>query len=186
MRVRMIIAALLTALALVGARPFGGVTFGADIPRLAGVVTDQAGVIGDQKAEVERALDDVLKRQGVQVFVLFVRTTGDRTVTEFVDETAKENSLGADDALVLVAVDDRTDAIWVSNALSITDSEINGIIAGTLEPGLRSGDFAGAMINTANGAYRRSRAIRCATRRASPTVSCPRTRKTTSTSPPGP
>ena len=148
-RVRMSVAALLTALALVGARPFGGVAFGADIPRLAGVVTDQAGVIGDQKDEVERALADVLKQQGVQVFVLFVRTTGDQTVTEFVDATAKENSLGADDALVLVALDDRTDAIWVSNALSITDSEINGIIAGTLEPGLRSGDFAGAMINTA-------------------------------------
>jgi len=149
MRARMVVAALLAALALVGGRPFGGTTLGADIPRLAGAVTDQAGVIGDRKAEVERALDEVLKQQGVQVFVLLVRTTGGQPVTGFVDETATQNSLGADDALVLVAIDDHTDAIWVSNSLSITDGEINGIIAGTLEPGLRSGDFAAAMINTA-------------------------------------
>jgi uncharacterized membrane protein YgcG len=92
----------------------------------------------------------VLAEHHVQLFVLFVATTGDATVTDFVDETAKENSLGADDALLLVALDDRTDAIWVSNALPITDDEINEVISGTLEPGLRSGDFAQAVIDTAD------------------------------------
>ena len=143
------IAAVLVALALFAVRPFAGTALAADIPRLDGAVTDQVGVIGDQGDEVLAALDDVLQAQGVQVFILFVRSTGDLTVTEFVDQTASRNSLGADDALVLVAIDDRTDAIWVSDSLSITDDEINGIIAGTLEPGLRSGDFAAAVIDTA-------------------------------------
>jgi hypothetical protein len=71
------------------------------------------------------------------------------TATEFADETARVNSLGGDDALLLVAVDDRTDAIWVSNALPITDAEINDVIVGALEPGLRSGDFPAAVVATA-------------------------------------
>ena len=57
--------------------------------------------------------------------------------------------MGVDDALVLVAVDDRTDYIWVSDGLdSITDDELDAIITGTLEPALRDGDFAGAAIAT--------------------------------------
>lgn len=93
-------------------------------------------------------MDNVLDDKGVQVFVLFVSTTQDMAVTDFVDETARVNSLGADDALVLVAIDDRTDAIWVSDALPITDDELNAIIADTLEPALRDADYAGAAIAT--------------------------------------
>jgi uncharacterized membrane protein YgcG len=120
-----------------------------DVPRLDGTITDQVGALTDRTEEVLAALDTVLDEQGVQVFVLFVSSTDDMTVTDFVDETAKTNSLGADDALVLVAVDDRTDAIWVSDSLSITDEELNEIIGGTLEPALRDGDFANAVIVTA-------------------------------------
>jgi uncharacterized membrane protein YgcG len=121
----------------------------AEIPRLQGTITDQVGVIGDRRDEVLGALDSVRDKQGVQVFVLFVKSTDDMTVTDFVDETARSNSLGADDALVVVAIDDRSDAIWVSDSLPISDSELNGIIAGTLEPALRGGDFPGAVIATA-------------------------------------
>jgi uncharacterized membrane protein YgcG len=120
-----------------------------DIPRLSGSITDQTGTLADGKAEIETALDEVLAQDHVQLFVLFVSTTGDMTSTDFVDETAKENSLGADDALLLVALDDRTDAIWVSDSLPITTDELNDIIANTLEPGLRDGDFPAAVIATA-------------------------------------
>jgi uncharacterized membrane protein YgcG len=123
--------------------------FAANVPRLAGAVTDSADVLDGRVDEVEVAITDLLKQQDVQLFVLFVDTTGDLTATEFVDETARVNSLGANDALLLVAVDDRTDAIWVSDALPITDTELDGIIADTLEPALRDGDFAGAAIASA-------------------------------------
>ena len=62
------------------------------------------------------------------------RPTGSRR-PEYATETARINSLGADDALVLVALGDRTDAIWVAEGLdAITDAEIDAIIAGELEP----------------------------------------------------
>ncbi|HET7182625.1 MAG TPA: TPM domain-containing protein [Candidatus Limnocylindrales bacterium] len=120
-----------------------------DVPRLDGAVTDQTGQLAGATSDIETALDGVLQEDGVQLFVLFVPTTGDMTATEFADETARVNSLGGDDALLLVAVEDRTDAIWVSNALPVTDDEINGVIVDTLEPGLRDGDFPAAVIATA-------------------------------------
>lgn len=121
----------------------------ADPPRLDGPITDQVGALDGGASEITRALDVLLEDEGVQLFVLFVDSTEDLTVTEFVDETARINSLGADDALLLVALEDRTDAIWVSESLPITDGELSEVIAGTLEPGLREGDFPAAVIATA-------------------------------------
>ena len=123
----------------------------ADIPRLEGPVTDRAGVLDGQVDDVEAALADLLDDQGIQLFVLFVDTTEELTVTEFADETARVNSLGADDALLVVAIEDRTDAIWISDRLDdeITDRELDEVISGTLEPALRDGDFAAAAIATA-------------------------------------
>jgi uncharacterized membrane protein YgcG len=123
--------------------------FAADPPRLTGSITDQTGALDGSTDDIDAALDDLLAQQRVQLFVLFVGTTGDLTATEFVDETARINSLGADDALLLVAIDDRTDAIWVSDSLEITSDELNLVISDTLEPALRDGDFGAAVIATA-------------------------------------
>ncbi|MBI2782324.1 MAG: TPM domain-containing protein [Chloroflexi bacterium] len=98
---------------------------------------------------IKASLDDLLAKQRVQVFVLFVGSTGALTSTEFVDETARINSLGGDDVLLLVAVDDRTDAIWVSDSLAITNDELNRVISDTLEPALRTGTFDIAVIEAA-------------------------------------
>lgn len=125
------------------------VAWAADVPRLEGTVTDLTGELAGATGEIESALETVQAESGVQLFVLFVQTTDDLTATEFVDEAARVNSLGGDDALLLVALEDRTDAIWVSNALPITDAEINDVIVEALEPGLRDGDFPGAVIAAA-------------------------------------
>jgi uncharacterized membrane protein YgcG len=120
-----------------------------DILRLTGPVTDTTGVLAGREGDIEDAIDRTLDADGVQVFVLFVETTGDRSVAEYAFETAAANSLGVDDALLLVAVEDRTDYIWLSDGLgAITDDELDAIITGTLEPRLRDGDEAGAAIAT--------------------------------------
>lgn len=125
----------------------------ASVPRLQGQVTDQAGVLGDRVGEVEDALATLLREHDVQLFVLFVQTTGDMTVTEFANETARTNSLGVNDALLVVAMTDRTDAIWISDGLAgtLTDPELNQVIADDVEPALRNGDAAGAAIAAAKG-----------------------------------
>lgn len=112
-------------------------------------ITDPSGSLAGGEQEIGDAIDATLDAHDVQVFVLFVETTGDLTAAEYVAETARQNSLGGDDVLLLVAVDDRTDQIWVSDGLeAITDDELDEIITGTLEPGLRDGDFPAAVTAT--------------------------------------
>jgi uncharacterized membrane protein YgcG len=110
-----------------------------EIMRLDGPVTDTAGALTGRTAELEQAIETTLDH-GVQVFVLFVRSTDDLTAADYAAQTADRNSLGVDDALLLVAMDDRTDYIWVSDSLEeITDDELDAILAEALEPSLRDG-----------------------------------------------
>lgn len=142
------VAIVLAALvALVVAPPL----LAAEIPRIAGPVTDETGVLDGRVDEVEAATDRLLEEHGVQLFVVFVPTTDELNAPEFASQTAESNSLGANDALLLVAVNDRTDAIWLADGLdAISDDEIDTILADVLEPRLRDGDFAGAAAATAD------------------------------------
>jgi uncharacterized membrane protein YgcG len=140
-----LVAALIAAVMVLVAGP--GVLRAEDILRLERPVTDSAGVLGGRVGEIESAIDRTLDGHRVQVFVLYVRTTGDRPMADYAEETAATNSLGVDDALLVVAMDDRTDYIWVADSLDeITDDELDAILTGELEPPLRDGDPAGAAI----------------------------------------
>ncbi|MBA2701032.1 MAG: TPM domain-containing protein, partial [Chloroflexi bacterium] len=136
---RALLAACLLALVVVTT------VHGEDVQRLSGPVTDTTGELTARRAEIVTAIDATLEEDGVQVFVLFVRTTGNRSTSDFAVETAQLNSLGVNDVLLLVALDDRTDYLWVSDGLDIEDDELDEIISETLEPGLGEGDFAGAV-----------------------------------------
>jgi uncharacterized membrane protein YgcG len=126
-----------------------GSALGADIPRLATSITDRTGSIEDA-ATVQGAIDSLLDRYNIQLFVLFVPTTDELNAPEFASETAAQNSLGANDALLLVAIQDRSEAIWVADGLDeISDEEIDGILADVLEPRLADGQFDEAVIDTA-------------------------------------
>jgi uncharacterized membrane protein YgcG len=119
-----------------------------DILQLQGAVTDTTGNLASGTADIEAAIEATLD-DGVQVFVLFIETTGDQPADDYVRETARANSLGGDDALILVALEDRADQIWVADSLDeISDDELDEIVTGTLEPGLRDGDFPAAVIRT--------------------------------------
>jgi uncharacterized membrane protein YgcG len=120
-----------------------------DILRLEGPVTDTTGVLADGRDEITSTINRTFAQDGVQAWVLFVQTTGDRSAEAYVRETAQQNSLGTNDALVLVALDDRTDQIWVADGLDeITNDELDAIVTGTLEPALGDGDFTGAVVRT--------------------------------------
>jgi uncharacterized membrane protein YgcG len=116
-------------------------------PSLDGPVTDHAGVL--DSGAVADAIERTLDEHAVQAWVLFVESTDGQNAVDYAQETFRINSMGADDVLLLVAVDDRTDAIWVSESLDgITPDEVDAIIVGELEPRLRDGDFTGAAVAT--------------------------------------
>ena len=145
-RVRAIAASLASAvLVLLAAMPALAVD---TLPRLQERVTDQAGVLSDADVQqVEQALADLEASHNIQLFVAFVDSTGVEDVTSFTESTARNSSLGGNDALLLVAVGDRSDALWVGDSLDeVTDDEIDAILGDAVEPRLQDGDFAGAAV----------------------------------------
>src|SRR5690606_38005598 len=57
------------------------------------------------------------------------------------------NSFGGNDALLVVALDDRSDALWVSDAIEeVTTDEIDQLLTEELEPRLGDGEFENAVI----------------------------------------
>jgi uncharacterized membrane protein YgcG len=119
-----------------------------EVPRLVDQVTDDAGLLTGREDEVREVLAEEQDR--VQLFVFTTDTTGPSTVTDFADEVAEGNSLGGDDALLLVAIDDRSYALWAADDLeNVSDAELTSISRDVVEPLLVSGDFPEAAIETA-------------------------------------
>ena len=125
--------------------------FAASIPEIQGPITDETGLLDDGRAEIEAAIDELLAEHDVQLFVAFVPTTGELTAQDYAEGVAVGNSLGGNDALLLVASEDRTYYTWAGPGLEdvITADEVNDINASALEPQLREGDFPGAVVAVA-------------------------------------
>jgi uncharacterized membrane protein YgcG len=116
-------------------------------------VTDLSGVMSaDDIAQAEDAIATIDEEANVQLFALFVSSTDGLSITDFADETAARSSLGGNDALLVVAIDDRLDGIWVGDLLAdVTDEEIDRIIAEGVEPNLRASEWGGAVEAAAFG-----------------------------------
>ncbi len=149
---RLLVPVALLALLLVPAFHAPPVALAADIPRLSGTITDRTGELDRNDPRIQGALDRLQRDHGIQLFVLFVDSTDDLSVTDYATEVAARNSLGVNDALLVVALQDRTDALWLSDGLdNITNSEVDRVIASEVEPRLGDGDYAGAVAAAADG-----------------------------------
>ncbi|HKG56243.1 MAG TPA: TPM domain-containing protein [Candidatus Limnocylindrales bacterium] len=123
----------------------------ATIPQLRGPITDQTGVLSGGESRITDAIDRLERDHKVQLFVLFVQSTEDLNADDYVSETARRNSLGGNDVLLLVALQDRSDRFWASDLLTnLPSQELNQIAVDDLEPRLQAGDYAGAVVAAAN------------------------------------
>jgi uncharacterized membrane protein YgcG len=120
-----------------------------ELPQLAEQITDEAGLLVGREDEVQEALSAT--RDQVQLFVLTIDTTGASPVTDFADEVAASSSLGGDDALLIIAIDDQSYALWASDDLeTVSDAELATISRDVVEPQLADGAFAEAVIDAAS------------------------------------
>ena len=128
-----------------------------DFPRLSGPITDLTDTLSSsEEAQAQEAIVDLRSAQAIDLWVLFTDTTNPQSVTEYAQEVADRNSLGTNDVLLVVAMDDRTDALWLSDGLDdITDDEVDSIISNQVEPQLADGDFVGAIEAAARASRRR-------------------------------
>ncbi|HEY7465051.1 MAG TPA: TPM domain-containing protein, partial [Candidatus Limnocylindria bacterium] len=116
-------------------------------------VVDQAGVMNAQDFDqAQQGIDRLEDQANAQLWALFVDSTGGQEVTDYADTVAAENSLGGNDALLVVAIDDRRDAIWVGDLLTgASDQELDQILAERVEPQLGDGEWGAAVAGAADG-----------------------------------
>lgn len=116
-------------------------------------VVDETGVISDaQRDEALAAIEALDDAQNVQLWALFVSTTGGQPITDYAEAVAAENSLGGNDALLVVAVDDRRDALWVGDLLDdVSDDDLDRILGDGVEPNLADGEWGAAIAAAAVG-----------------------------------
>ena len=121
------------------------------IPNLDSAVTDQTGLLQSDRALIDQSLQTLFDKTGVQLYVLFVPTTGGVPISDYARQAGAQ--LGPRDALLVVAVDDRTDNLSIGSALSssVSQVELDVIRSEVLEPLLASGDYGEAVIATASG-----------------------------------
>ncbi|MGH3724175.1 MAG: TPM domain-containing protein [Mycobacterium sp.] len=124
----------------------------ADPPfRVPGYVTDRAKVLKNP-ARVRAAIDQLYNKQKVRLWVVYVDSFDGTDPQTWADRTTKASGLGARDALLAVATEERSYAFVVASDITkVSDSEIENLRTNTIEPALRKSDWDGAAINTANG-----------------------------------
>jgi uncharacterized protein len=122
------------------------------VPALKARVTDLTGTLtATQQQELEEKLSSFEERKGTQVAVLIVPTTEPEDIAAYAIRVVEQWKLGrstADDgALLLVAKNDRRIRIEVGQGLegALNDATSRRIIADTITPLFRQGDFFGGI-----------------------------------------
>ncbi len=118
--------------------------------RLAGPVTDDVNALDGNPFSVEAALTALERATGAQLWVWYTDTLDGRDSAEFATATAQASDLGTADLLLVIALDDRAYGYWKGQNVRISDSELEAILSGQMEPALQSADYPGAINATAN------------------------------------
>lgn len=124
-----------------------------EVGRLDGFVTDRTGarVLAGSTPRIESAVKRLQAERGVDLFVLFVDTTGARTIDEYAAAVARASSLGQGDALLVVAVRDRAYWLDTDRVAALSPPAAASIRGQQIEPSLRQSDWAGASVAAADG-----------------------------------
>ncbi|SFM82668.1 Domain of uncharacterised function (DUF477) [Nocardia asteroides] len=115
-------------------------------------VVDSAGVLsGADEERVLAAVDRLYRDHQVKMWVIYVRDFAAMAPREWAARTSELSGFAEHDLLFAVAVDDR--GYWLDGTLpdEVSDSELDTLLAGTVEPDLRDGRWAQAAVGTADG-----------------------------------
>ena len=115
-------------------------------------VTDQTGTLtAENRAALERMLEQFEARKGSQIAVVMVKSTGGEPIEQYalrIGEQWKLGRKGVDDgALFVVAKDDRAVRIEVGYGLegALNDATAKRIVSDIVVPRFREGDFFGGI-----------------------------------------
>ncbi len=141
-----LLALAIAALLSVGVRPAAAV----EPTNLRDQLTDGANVLSAaEEAEVRGALTKLQDATDVQLWVWYTTTTNGQDIVDFAAQTAQMSSLGGTDLLLVIALDDRAYGFSSPEGFPLSDPEIEQLLSRELEPGLRTEDYAGAIVSVA-------------------------------------
>lgn len=114
-------------------------------------ITDNAEVLGNDTARVQKALDTYTDRTGFQLRVVYVDSFDDFSGDEWAQRTAERSGIGTTDTLLAIAIDDRAFGVAEPRERSASDDEITDVSADDIAPAVRAADWPGAAIAAADG-----------------------------------
>ncbi|MFE6924767.1 TPM domain-containing protein [Nocardia sp. NPDC057663] len=120
--------------------------------RMGPQVVDSADVLsGADETRVLEAVDRLYRDHQVKLWVIYVRDFASMAPRDWAARTSELSGFSDHDLLFAVAVDDR--GYWLDGILpaDVSDSELDSLLAGTVEPDLRDGKWAQAGVDTADG-----------------------------------
>ena len=121
------------------------------LPPVARVVDQTGTLTAEQRAALERMLEQFEARKGSQLALVMVKTTGGEPIEQYalrIGEQWKLGRKGVDDgALLVVAKDDRALRIEVGYGLegALNDATAKRIVSDVITPRFREGDFFGGI-----------------------------------------
>ncbi len=124
----------------------GGTALAA-VPKLSSAITDETGLLSGGTAQIEAAQQRLFDETGVQLYVLFVKTTGGEDIGQYALDVGNANGLTGTDALLIVATVDHTDWLQTGPELrSVLSQNESDAALRTLESRLKAGDFVGGVV----------------------------------------
>src|SRR6187549_3721539 len=121
------------------------------VPPVARVVDQTGTLTAENRAALERMLEQFETRKGSQIAVVMVKTTAGEPIEQFALRVGEQWKLGRkrvdDGAILVVAKDDRALRIEVGYGLegALSDLTAKRIISDVITPRFREGDFFGGI-----------------------------------------
>jgi uncharacterized protein len=121
------------------------------VPPVARVVDQTATLTAENRAALERMLEQFEARKGSQIAVVMVKTTAGEPIEQFALRVGEQWKLGRkrvdDGAILVVAKDDRALRIEVGYGLegALNDATAKRIVSDVIVPRFREGDFFGGI-----------------------------------------
>jgi len=144
---RRLLAACAAATLLLVGMPTAAV--GSEPVDLAGAyVLDETGVLEGEIERIETELDALMEQRGASLFVIVTdRFDGAASPADWADLAATVSGLGDRDALLVIAVEERSYAYSVGNAWPIDDAILARAETDALLPALRADRFADGVVD---------------------------------------
>lgn len=121
--------------------------------RLPSSITDNAGVLSQpERTKVQSAIDTLYADRHIRLWVVYVDVFSGQTADNWGRSTARLSELGSNDAVLAVAIADRSYAFLVSEGIpEISSGDVDALRRNQIEPPLRRGDWSGAATAAATG-----------------------------------